>query len=146
MLDTLCFVSKHALTDPQGDRVLAALRRRLETVHGGNVLALSRELGKSQSALWQLFNDRTRPSLAMAQALAGVMGCSVDTLLSGPRERAAELAREIGVPEQAIARVLAEPEPLGARPVLWFVDRMRAVATLGDGSGEIETPSARRVG
>ena len=66
----------------------------------------------------------------------------------GPREEAAALAREAGILETAIRRVLAEPEPLGYRPPLYYVDRMREVARLGDGSGEIVggTPPSRRAG
>jgi hypothetical protein len=126
MLATLGFVSDPALTKSQGDRVLAALARRRDEAHGGNVLALSRELKKSQSALWQLFEGRTRPSYKMAVALAGAMGCSVESLLASPRERAAELAREIGVSEGAIQRVLREPDDGSPRATLHYVDLMRA--------------------
>lgn len=45
------------------------------------------------------------------------------------RELAATLCREDGTAEEAIAEVLAEPEREG-QTVLFYVDRMRAVAGL----------------
>lgn len=134
-------MSRPALTESQGDRVLAALERRRDEVHGGNVLAFARELGKSQSVLWQLFTRRTRPSYAMAQALAAAMGCSVDTLLAGPRERAAALAREIHVSEAAIQRVLREPDDGQERATLHYVDLMRAFDGFAPTAGAVKKAS-----
>lgn len=136
------------LSEPQGDRALAALRRRLQEVHAGDVAALARELRALASVLAQVLFGRVLCPRGLALALARVEGVSLDVLLAGPREEAAELAREAGIAEGAIARVLAEPEPLGYRPPLYYVDRMRAVAALGDGSGEIVggTPPSRRTG
>lgn len=121
----LHFVGRRELTAEQGERVAGRLRVRLERVHGGNVLAFSRELGISQSSLWKLFNARASPSFATAEALAKVEGVTVETLLTGPRERAAALAREVGVPEVAIRKVLEAPEDDPPRPVLDYVDMMR---------------------
>lgn len=146
MLSTLVIVGKTELTEAQGARVLAALERRRDVEHKGNVNALARELGKSQAALWQIFAHRTRPSLAMAHALASALRVPLGVLLRGPREEAADLAREAGVSEIAIQRVLAEHEPVGYRPPLYYVDRMRAVEALGEGSSEIVSgppPSVR---
>jgi len=100
----LVSVGRRELTEEQGIRVLGRLRARLAREHGDNVLAFSREIGISQSSLWKIFNDRARPSLATAEALARLEGVSVETLLVGPRERAAMLAREVGVPEHASGR------------------------------------------
>jgi transcriptional regulator with XRE-family HTH domain len=94
-------------------------------VHEGNQTRLARELGLSQPALWQILNGETRPSYGTAEALAAVEGVAVETLLAGPRERAAALAREAHVSEAAIARVLAEHDDGEIRPVLFYVDRMR---------------------
>ena len=136
------------LSEPQGDRALAALRRRLEVTHAGDVAALARELRALASVLAQVLSGRVLCPRGLALALARVAGVTMEQLLAGPREEAAELAREAGIAEGAIARVLAEPEPLGYRPPLYYVDRMREVARLGDGSGEIVggTPPSRRTG
>ncbi len=131
----LHFVGRRELTAEQGARVAGRLRVRLERTHGGNVLAFSRELQISQSSLWKLFNDRASPSFATAEALARVEGIPVETLLTGPRERAAALAREVGVPEGAIRRVLEQPEDDPPRPVLDYVDLMRLYARLDQLSG-----------
>ena len=136
-------VSKRGLSDEQIARVLEALRRRLATRHAGNVLAFSRELKCSQPALWQIFNDRTRPSFGMAETLAQLEGVSVESIINDPRDRAAELAREGGVPEPAIRRVLEEPPGDAPRPVLWWIDRMRAAAAFFPGPDAPHPVSAR---
>lgn len=136
------------LSEPQGDRALAALRRRLQEVHAGDVAALARELRALASVLAQVLSGRVLCPRGLALALARIAGMTMEQLLAGPREEAAQLAREAGIAEGAIARVLAEPEPLGYRPPLYYVDRMREVARLGDGSGEIVggVPPSRRAG
>lgn len=137
------------LTEPQGDRATAALRRRLQVRHGGDVVALARELRVLEPVLRRVLAGQVLCPSALALALAKLEGVPLEVLLAGPREEAAQLAREAGIPAGAIARVLAEPEPLGYRPPLYYVDRMRAVAALGDGSGEIVgggTPPSRRAG
>lgn len=123
-------VSKRGLSDRQIARVLAALQRRLVTVHAENVTALAQEIGISQPALWQLLNRRTRPSYGTAETLARLEGIPVESLLVAPRERAAQIAREGNVPETAIQRVLDEPDDETYRPVLYWIDRMRAAAIL----------------
>jgi hypothetical protein len=80
--------------------------------------------------LWKLLNARAKPSLATAEALARIEGTDVTSVLLGPRELAARLAREGGVPEDAIAHVLAESIPEEEHHALWWIDRMRAAATL----------------
>lgn len=121
-------VRKRGLSDAQADRVLTALRRRLAGEHANNQVALARELGIAQPSLWQLLNERTSPSLATAEALARILGVSVESVLNDPRERAALLAREGGVPESAIRRVLEEPPGDAPRPVLYWIDKMKAAA------------------
>lgn len=97
-------MGKRDLSDEQAARVLGFLDRRLRSVHGGVQSKLARELGMAQPSLWQLLNGETRPSLATADAIAKVENLSLETVLAGPRERAAALAREIGVPERAMRR------------------------------------------
>jgi len=121
-------MGRRDMPDAFAARVVAGLRRRLEREHGGNARALARELGMSQPPLWQLLNEKTRPSFATAEALARVERLAVQSVLTGPRELAAALAREIGVSEVAIQRVLDEPEESDLRPTLAYVDRMRAFA------------------
>ncbi len=124
-------MSKRGLSEAQIERVVHALKRRRDRVHAGNVLALAKELGISQPALWQILNRKTKPSYGTAEGLAKLEGVAVESILTGPKERAAALAREAGVPELAIRSVLDEPELDEPKPVLWWVDRMRAVALLG---------------
>lgn len=92
--------------------------------------SLARELGIKQPSLWTMLRERSRPSLRTAETLAHLEGVSVESVLAFPRDRAAEIAREGGIPESAIARVMAEPEGDEER-VLGWLDRMRAVAILG---------------
>lgn len=120
------------LSEAQSARIVDALRRRVRVRHNGNVTELARELGLPQPRLSRTLNGAHGASLATATALARVEGVSVESILSSPRERAAELAREAGVSDRAIARVLAEPEREEPRPVLFYVDRMRAYAVLDD--------------
>lgn len=110
-------------------RVVAALERRRDRVHGGVAVALARELRISQPALWQILHGQTKPSYGTAEALAQLEGVAVESILSSPRDRAAALAREAGISEAAIRRVMDEPES-EPRPVLHWTDRMRAVALL----------------
>lgn len=124
-------MGRRDLGEAQSRRVLTLLQQRLDLVHAGNQTSLARELKMSQPALWELLNDRTKPSLATADALARASGVVVESILYSPREHAAALAREIGVPARAIQQVLAESDDAVPRPVLHYTDRMRAVALLG---------------
>ena len=139
-------VSKRGLSDVQIERVLGRLNVRLARVHEGNASALAEEIGMSQPAMWQLLNRRTRPSFGTVETLARLEGVAVESILSSPRDSAARIAREGGVPAAAIARVLSEPEV--DRPILWWIDRMRLVAhTLTDdapASGAVPSSTSRK--
>lgn len=124
------FVGKRDIPTEQAARVMAMLRARLEREHGGNAQAFSRELEISQSGLWQLLNDRTRPSLATAQALAGVLGVGVDTVLDGPLQIAARICRAGGVPESAVQHVLERWANDESKPALVYIEMMKGAAAL----------------
>jgi DNA-binding transcriptional regulator YdaS (Cro superfamily) len=80
------------LSEPQGDRALVALRRRLEVTHAGDVAALARELRALPSVLAQVLSGRVLCPRGLALALARVVGVTMDVLLAGPREEAAQLS------------------------------------------------------
>ncbi len=133
-------MGKRDLTEAQAIRVMARLRQRLEREHQGNVLGLARDLKTvTQPALWKLLNDRAKPSLATVRALADAEGVTVEAIMSTARERAAAVAKEAKIPDDAIRRVLAEPEPEEQQSILWWIDRMRATALLS--GSPVSTPS-----
>ena len=105
------------------------MRAQRDAAHDEKNTRLAAVLGISQSAVSQILSGHTRPSYGTAAALAADIGCSVDFLLSTPRERAAEIARDGGIPAAGIAAALAEPDD-ESRSVLWWLDRMRAHAAL----------------
>jgi len=122
-------VSKRGLSDEQIRRVRAALRAHRDAKHAGSNTSIAAVLGISQPAVSQILSGHTRPSYGTAASLAADMGCPVDRILSTPRERAAEIARDGGIPPSAIEAALAEPDD-ESRSVLWWIDRMRAHAAL----------------
>lgn len=147
--DTLAFMHQKPshLTGAQSDRVVRALRRRLHQEHQGNVSALAREIGISQPVLSRTLNERHGATMATTEAIARAEGVPVASILYGPRERAIEICREAGIPEVALERVEAEPEPDEFHTTMWWIERIKAVATLGSGSGELDTRAApRRLG
>lgn len=136
-------VRKRGLSDAQAARVLSVLRRRLAEVHGGNQVKLATELGIAPSSLWLILNERTSASLATAEALAHRMGVDVESILGDPRDIAARICRTGGVPEPAIRRVLEEPPGDAPRPVLYWIDKMRAAAVFFSAPDATPPPSAR---
>lgn len=128
-------VQRRSILSPtQSARVVAALRRRLHDLHKGIVTELAKEMGVGQPTLQRTLAGTHGASLTTAEALAHAMGVGVESILRSPRERAAELCREMRISEIAIRHVLAEPEEAEERAVLWYVDRMRAFAQLESGS------------
>ena len=125
--DTLIRMSRRGLSVAQIDRVLEVLARRCQRVHAGNQSELAKELRISQPAIWAIMNRRTPPSRETIEALAKLEGLSVESVLASPRARAADIAREGGIPEAAVSAVLAEPDD-ESRSVLWWIDQMRAAA------------------
>lgn len=122
-------VSKRGLSDAQIERVRSAMRAHRDARCGGNATKLATALGISQSAVSQILSGQTRPAYGTAAALAADMEVPVESILSTPRERAAEIARDGGLPASAIAAAMAEEDD-GTRSVLWWIDRMRAHAAL----------------
>jgi hypothetical protein len=139
---SLVVSTRSILSEDESERVRTFLRRRLQREHGGNVTALARELGIPQPRMSRTLNERHGVSLDTARALARIEGLNVQSVLRDPRELAAELAREAGVPEDAVRRVLTEPEDDPPRAALWYIDRMRAFAALVGGGGSGTFPVA----
>lgn len=120
--------SREVLTAEENARALARLRR-LWKESGKTQAEFAEALGVAQPALSRTLNEVHGVGLAMLRAMADFEGVSMDAILRTPRERAAELAREDGMPAAAIAAALAEPDVEG-RGVLSWLERMRAHATL----------------
>lgn len=142
--------SRSILSEAESDRVRVFLRKRLAKEHGGNVASLAREMGVTQPRLSRTLNERHGVSLDTAKAVAEIEGIGLMSVLRDPRELAAELAREVGMAEGAVQRVLGEPEDDPPRPALHYVERMRLFEAL-EGMPAPGTPpstvrSARRTG
>jgi len=127
-------MSRVALTPAQNERVREHVRELLRQ-HGNNQSLLAPKLGMRQSGVSGFLSGRAGTTYIVVQRVAKLLKVPEWEVLgdppprvarAAPRDEAAELAREIGVSEQAIADVLAEPiEGREAWYVLWWADRMR---------------------
>lgn len=137
-----------ALTPAQNDAVREWTRELLKQYEGNQTL-LAPKLGLSQPTLSSFLNGRSGTSYGTVERLAKLLGKSEQEILgkrggsTAPRHDrralAAELAREDGVLEEAIASVLDQPPQPGDEKLstVRWVDRIR--------SAELEILRQRRV-
>lgn len=122
------------LSQEQNERVRAIVRELLKA-EDQNQVQLAKKLGVTQSAISSFISGRQGTSYVLVERIAKlankseweILGKQPPSLFKTPREIAAELAREHGVDEHAIASVMAEeitPENR-QRSTLWWADRMR---------------------
>lgn len=101
-----------SLTVEERERVVAAIKNRIATVHGGEQAGLATELGVTRSAVSQAVGGKTSPSFKMARALARAMGITLEELLSGEPSHARytnrELAREMAVRSHLLPEAIAQ--------------------------------------
>jgi transcriptional regulator with XRE-family HTH domain len=148
--------NRKGLTPEQNARVREALRDLLKR-HGDNQSKLAQKLGVAQPTISHILGGQGT-SYQTAGRIADALGVDAQGLLGGaaqqpevprhPRARAADLAREDGVYEGAIAAVLAEevsPEH-AARSTLWWANRMkhRERELLDQESGEVRREWTKR--
>ncbi len=128
-------VTRAGLSEEQNERVRKLVRECLARP-GMNQPLLAEELGVSQGQISGLLSKRQGTTFPFVRALATFLKTSEWDILGmvppprpapqSPRELAAELAREAGVSEAAIASILAEsvPPERANWPALWWANQM----------------------